>query len=203
MQIFPLLEISADYTEACIQLACSRLRSFPSVETLSRISILVISDSSIFTGKVSRSLARRVFHSRVSAVMPIVSAPVAMHCHGMDHTTSMHAKKIQAHRNRSGRIGGIVRRPRRRGRDGGRGEQGRQLGQLKGRVINTGTWPRRWVCGATEPPPRPARTCSSGPAPSAAQKSDDDTCCRGLYGSSAAAHALHAAACIGLQAGYR
>ena len=57
MQIFPLLELSADYTEACIQLACGRLRRRASEETLSRISILVISRFQYFYWK-GISLAR-------------------------------------------------------------------------------------------------------------------------------------------------
>ena len=82
MQIFSLLEISADYTEAYSQLACSRLRRRASAETLSRIFLLVISRLQYFTGKVSRSLARRVFHSRVSAVMPIGSRRNALSWYG-------------------------------------------------------------------------------------------------------------------------
>ena len=57
MQIFPLLEFSADYTEACIQLACGRLRRRASEETLSRISIRVISRFQYFYWK-GISLAR-------------------------------------------------------------------------------------------------------------------------------------------------
>jgi len=57
MQIFPLLELSADYTEACIQLACGRLRRRASEETLSRISIRVISRFQYFYWK-GISLAR-------------------------------------------------------------------------------------------------------------------------------------------------